>query len=233
MFRQTRNIQFINKPSRQPGTTLGTAFSDAPRAFYVQDRKNMAKDLGRIIVIDLEATCVADDDPRKGTFESEIIEIGVAVLDLKVKEVTHSYGMYIIPEKSEVTPFCTMLTGITAQQLTHEHGAISLEDACAALRSKFTKKTPWASWGDYDRVMLAKSCKTISRAVDPYPFGMTHLNVKNLFSLATGKFREYGMSTALDRIGLPLRGRHHSGKDDAFNIAQVLKYLLEGWSKEC
>ena len=75
--------------------------------------------------------------------------------------------------------------------------------------------------------MIGSSSSAIARAFGiSYPFGPTHLNVKNLAAVAYGWSREVGMSEALKRAGLPLEGMHHRGGDDAWNIAGLLCQLL-------
>jgi inhibitor of KinA sporulation pathway (predicted exonuclease) len=37
---------------------------------------------------------------------------------------------------------------------------------------------------------------------------------------------EVGITRALDILGLPLEGRHHSGRDDAWNIAKIMWTML-------
>jgi inhibitor of KinA sporulation pathway (predicted exonuclease) len=39
---------------------------------------------------------------------------------------------------------------------------------------------------------------------------------------------EVGMTTALEKLGLPLEGTLHRGVDDAWNIAKILAKLLKG-----
>jgi inhibitor of KinA sporulation pathway (predicted exonuclease) len=52
------------------------------------------------------------------------------------------------------------------------------------------------------------------------------MNLKKRFSATLGEATRYGMSSALERVGLPLTGTHHRGIDDARNIAKLLPYLL-------
>jgi inhibitor of KinA sporulation pathway (predicted exonuclease) len=59
-----------------------------------------------------------------------------------------------------------------------------------------------------------------------YPFGVSHLNVKTLFSIVHGLDREVGMDEALEQLGLAMEGTHHRGADDAWNIAAVLCELI-------
>ena len=81
----------------------------------------------------------------------------------------------------------------------------------------------FASFGDYDAQQFERNCAAFGIS---YPFGPTHLNVKNLAAVAYGWSREVGMSEALKRAGLPLEGTHHRGGDDAWNIAGLLCQLL-------
>jgi inhibitor of KinA sporulation pathway (predicted exonuclease) len=111
------------------------------------------------------------------------------------------------PEKSHVSPFCTSLTTLTQ----------------ADVDAGVTRDRVFASYGDYDRRQFERQCTT--RGI-PYPFGPTHLNVKNLFALERRLDREVGMDGALRMLGLPLEGTHHRGGDDAWNIAAILAQLL-------
>ncbi len=81
----------------------------------------------------------------------------------------------------------------------------------------------FASWGDYDRAQFQRNCRTYDLK---YPFGPTHLNVKNLFSISLGLKRELGLDEACQRLGLTMEGQHHRGVDDAWNIARILCTLL-------
>lgn len=82
----------------------------------------------------------------------------------------------------------------------------------------------WASYGDYDRIALQRQCE--QRGVS-YPFGRTHLNVKNLLAISLNLPNEVGLDRAVEMCGFKLEGTHHRGDDDAWNIAAVLAALLE------
>ncbi len=49
-----------------------------------------------------------------------------------------------------------------------------------------------------------------------YPFGKTHLNVKNILSIALKAPFELAMDKAMRQLNLPLEGTHHRGVDDAW-----------------
>jgi len=179
----------------------------------------MARKLDQIIVIDVESTCW--EGPPPGGQENEIIEIGLCALDLGSLERVDREDIFVRPERSTVGEFCTNLTSLTQEQV---ESGVSFEQACAMLKKRFrTKDRTWASYGNYDRRQFERQCR--DRGIG-YPFGPTHVNVKNLFALAFRLPREVGMAEALDLLGRPLEGTHHRGGDDAWNIAGILATLL-------
>lgn len=180
----------------------------------------MAKKLDQIIVVDLEATCW-EGDPPPGQ-EQEIIEIGVCVLDIATGERSGKRSLLVRPERSAISPFCTRLTTLTQEQV--EQG-VSFAEAIETLRREYRPaERTWASYGDYDRIALQRQCE--QRGVI-YPFGRTHLNVKNLLAISFNLPREVGLDRATAMCGLNLEGTHHRGDDDAWNIAALLAVLLE------
>jgi inhibitor of KinA sporulation pathway (predicted exonuclease) len=180
----------------------------------------MARDLSRIIVIDVEATCWAPGQ-QPADEESEIIEIGVCEWDVASLAALSSESMIVRPMRSRVSPLCTQLTTLTPELV---EGGISFEAACEALRTKYhVEQRVWASYGDYDRAQFERQCRTMNVR---YPFGTSHLNVKSLFALVRALPREVGMAKALSLLGLELQGTHHRGGDDAQNIARILAVLL-------
>jgi inhibitor of KinA sporulation pathway (predicted exonuclease) len=180
----------------------------------------MARQLDRILVVDIESTCWEDKPPRGQ--ESEIIEIGLCVLDVATLERLEKRSIMVKPARSAVSPFCTALTTLTQAEVNQ---GIALADACAILAQEYdSRQRTWASYGDYDRRQFERQCaaKNIS-----YPFGPTHINVKNLFAVSLALAREVGMDEALRLLNLPLEGTHHRGGDDAWNIAKILGTLLQ------
>lgn len=180
----------------------------------------MAGKLDRLIVIDVEATCWEGEPPAGQS--AEIIEIGVCVLDIQSGQRVARQSLLVKPEHSEVSPFCTELTTLTQAQVERE--GIPFEHACKVLRRKFRAgDRTWASYGDYDRRQFERQCQ--ARGI-MYPFGPTHINVKNLVGLFYGLPGEVGMIQALALMDLPLEGTHHRGVDDAWNTALILSKLL-------
>ncbi len=181
----------------------------------------MAKRLDRIVVVDLESTCW-EGNPPAGQ-ENEIIEVGVCTLVVHTGERADRASILVKPERSQVSEFCTKLTTLTQADVD---AGIGFREACQRLQKQYaTKDRVFASYGDYDRRQFERQCTARGVA---YPFGPTHLNVKNLFALHHRLEHEVGMDGALRMIGLPLEGTHHRGGDDAWNIAAILGRLLGG-----
>jgi len=180
----------------------------------------MARKLDQIIVIDVESTCW-EGKPPTGE-ESDIIEIGLCIVDLASSERVAKECILVRPERSTVSPFCTQLTTLTQDQVDE---GIPFGDACAALRKTYSsKERTWASYGDYDRRQFERQCREWNVS---YPFGPTHINVKNLVAIARGLSHEVGMGRALELLDIPLEGTHHRAVDDAWNIAGIFSALLK------
>lgn len=180
--------------------------------------------LDQLIVIDLECTCWDDkfgNYNRPDKQKSEIIEIGVAAIDIKNKSITETESIMISPVSSTVSEFCTKLTGHTQKDV--EQGT-SLADACKILKKKYTvNNRVWASWGDYDRVQFARDCEDKLIKV---PFNRRHINAKTLFALRNKLDFELPVGAALEKMNMSFEGRPHKGVDDAKNIARILMEVL-------
>ena len=179
----------------------------------------MARKMREILVVDVEATCW-EGAPPPGQ-QSEIIEIGWAVLDVPAGTIARNGTLLVRPARSQVSAFCTQLTTLTQAQVD---AGVPFADACRFLEIELAARSvTWASYGAYDRRQFARQCEAFGV---PYPFGETHLNVKNLFALVHSLPREVGMAAALDILGRKLEGTHHRAGDDARNIAFILASLI-------
>lgn len=188
-----------------------------------------AKDIG--FVIDIEATCW-DTKEEQGSKPNEVIEIGVAVLEYATGKVIDRASLVVRPRMTQVSPFCTQLTGWTQEQIT-EQG----KDIARVLREfkEVYKPTPehiWYSCGQYDKNMLSSNTQKglgalygIKADVNPFDI-MEHVNIKTEFAKMKGYKKEKGMEGMLDAIGEKLEGKHHNGADDAYNIAKIVMHVL-------
>jgi inhibitor of KinA sporulation pathway (predicted exonuclease) len=174
-----------------------------------------------LLVIDVEATCWQGKTPPGE--QSEIIEIGLCRVDLRTGELLETRGIWVKPERSKISAFCTELTTITPEMVVD---GISFSDACALLETKYrAKERAWASYGDYDRKQFERQCESFGVL---YPFGPRHYNIKRAFAREQGLPKQVGMAGALRHLGLPLEGTHHRGADDAANIARIATRLYQG-----
>ncbi|GAA4567721.1 3'-5' exonuclease [Planotetraspora kaengkrachanensis] len=169
---------------------------------------------GRFLnVVDVEATCWDGPPPPGQT--SEIIEIGLCVVDLESLERVSRHRLLVRPARSKVSEVCTELTGLTQREVD---GGVGFQEACDVLRrDHHARCRTWTSWGDYDRRQFERQ-----RASGGYPFGARHVNTKLTYSETYGLTRRLGMKAALEHAELPLEGRHHSGADDAWNIGALV-----------
>lgn len=178
----------------------------------------MTTDAHLLNVVDVEATCW-DGPPPPGEV-SEIIEIGLTVVDLRAGERLAKHRLLVRPARSRVSPFCTELTSLTQEEVD---SGTTFAEACRTLAAEHrTNRLPWASWGDYDRHQFTRECERGSAA---YPFGRHHINAKAVFTGSHALRRRPGMAQALQVADLPLEGRHHRGDDDAWNIAALVLHL--------
>lgn len=178
-------------------------------------------ELDIINVIDIEATCWSKEDNKPGDQIKDIIEIGLTEINVKTGEFK-VFDYMVYPTATEISPFCEQLTGITQTHLNK--GALPFRDVCIEImKNHRTKMRVWASYGDYDRRQFEKQCK---REHVMYPFDISHINIKSLFALANKLEIEIGLVKALEWWSIPMYGRHHSGKDDAYNCAKLLQRLL-------
>lgn len=184
----------------------------------------MPSKFDKIIVVDIESTCWEKNQEPRNT-PSEIIEVGVCMLDVATLERSDKRSIYVKPGFSTVSPFCTKLTGITQDMVDK---GTTLEDACKILmRDYLSKARMWASYGDYDRSMFENNCALLGIK---YPFGAAHLNVRTLFTISLGLVDRPGLDEAIKVLGRPFEGNHHCGADDAWNVAVVLGRILV-WSR--
>ncbi|CAG21884.1 conserved hypothetical protein [Photobacterium profundum SS9] len=172
----------------------------------------------RIVCFDLEMCCWNDGrDPKTG----EIIEIGLAELDLDTGEIVRRTQHYVKPEHDEISEFCTELTGIKPQVI-HKNGK-PLAEILRSMESKFGGKHKiYAAWGHDDRILHAE-CAAKGLKV---PF-TEYINLAMIFRLQRHvKKKRCGQRAAMEIAGLEWEGRQHSGYVDAYNLARLTRTLF-------
>lgn len=163
--------------------------------------------------------CCWDDgrEPRTG----EIIEIGLAEVDLAAGEIVQRSSFIVKPEKDEVSEFCTQLTGITPDDVKR---GVPLSEALSSIVKLYgsTNKI-YAAWGRDDYVIM-NECR--AKGI-PYPF-KEFLNMATIHRITRlVKNKRYGHMKAMRMEGLEWEGRNHSGYDDAYNLARLVMHIFQ------
>lgn len=178
-------------------------------------------------IIDVEATCFeSSTDPSP----SDIIEIGWTVMNTQTLELTETTQIYVKPTASEVSLYCTKLTGITPGML---EDACSFEEALAKLKeltaptSSRGALTTWAGFGAYDAKAIARQC--LREGLNNWTASnLQYINLKDVvgFFLGASAKKSPGLAKAMAQTGVIWQGRHHCGVDDAVNTARLVATLL-------
>lgn len=168
------------------------------------------KKLHEVVIFDLEATC--DDKSIVFNFDNETIEIGaVKIVD---HEIVGEFSAFIKPRDTIITPFCTELTSITAENIE------DAEDFLKVIQKfgQFVGNAKLLSWGKYDKNQLTKDF--LRHTTEPPKWLQRHINLKAEFAAYKG-VGLCGMKRALAYCNIPLEGTHHRGIDDARNITKI------------
>lgn len=180
----------------------------------------MSNEYREVVVIDLEATCW-ETDAETAQNTSEIIEVGVCILNVVTGEISKKKGIIVNPKNSKVSHFCTELTSITQEMVDQ---GVSFEQALKILKEDYrVDQKVVAAWGNYDQNMLLKECER--HFIKP-PFGPTYLNISALATMKL-KTRRLSLSQACEIYQLKFEGRLHRGDDDAVMAAKVLWEIIK------
>ena len=172
----------------------------------------------RIVCFDLEMCCWNENGV--GT-TGEIIEVGLAEIDLAKGEIVKRAHYYVKPEQDEVSLFCAELTGITPRKV--EKQGRPLPEVMKSMVKNFggTNKI-YASWGR-DDLILANECK--AKGID-MPF-REFINLATLYRVQHRlKDKRIGHRAAQEAQQIQWEGRQHSGYVDAYNLAKLALTML-------
>jgi len=181
-----------------------------------------------LAILDFEAQC---SNTEKLTVQ-EIIEFPVVIVDVENRKIIEDkFHYYIKPVVyPKLLPFCIELTGIKQEQVDN---GILLQDALENL-DQFLKEKGilessfcFVTCGNWDlNTCLKKEAKAKNIEVKDYL--KRFINLKTNYPVPSlARVRNPDMVAMLKLSELELIGRHHSGIDDAVNIARVVVYLLE------
>ena len=175
-----------------------------------------------INVIDLEMTCWDDDEDRTNKPASEVIEIGVTVIDLVKQTINEPRSIFVKNQHTEISDYCTELTSIT-QPLLDKQG-VTLPVAFKILVDEYhAGRELWSSWGYFD---LKKLDEEAERYGGEMPFKYNFwIPAKAMFYTRYPRKR-YSLEKACKKSGLEFQGDLHSGAHDSWNTARLLMHAL-------
>ena len=136
--------------------------------------------------------------------DAEIIEIGLAVLDMPSRQIVEQRSIIVKPEHSLVSEFCTSLTSLTQEEVDK---GITLAAACKILKKEYLSRDKTGpATGHMTR---GPSEGNAGRKGLPIPLGVLHLDIKGFFEL---KYQEkLSLTDAMYKCGLEFEGRAHRG----------------------
>ena len=172
----------------------------------------------RIVCFDLEMCCWNVDGV--GT-TGEIIEIGLAEIDLVKGEIVKRAQYYVKPVHDEVSLFCAELTGITPRKI-EKQGRPLAEVIKSMIKNFGGNKKIYAAWGRDDLVLL-QEC--VDKGID-MPF-KEYINLATIYRVQNRlKEKRIGHKAAQEAKGIEWEGRQHSGYVDAYNLAKLALKML-------
>ena len=179
-----------------------------------------------IVVIDLEASCPAEDQGNNSVERSSIIEIGAVRLDRRSLEITDSFSELIRPEDYPIVPFITDITKITPQMVADK-------DTFADAGRRFLEwygprnKAIIAAFGAYyDIPLLRKECARYGLDYrSNIAGGAFDLRAVATIWLAENDHRTSGLTlnSILGKMGLEGKFKAHRAVEDARAAAAVLQ----------
>lgn len=172
----------------------------------------------RVVCFDLEMCCWNQNGI--GT-TGEIIEIGLAEIDVVQKRIVKRAQYYVMPERDEVSEFCTELTGISQRKLDKQ--ARPLAEVLRSVVKNFGGRNKlYACWGR-DELILQQECleKSLDCPIEEC------LNMVSIFALKQRmKDCRFGQRQAMELLDISWEGRQHSAYVDAYNLAKLALNVL-------
>jgi inhibitor of KinA sporulation pathway (predicted exonuclease) len=175
------------------------------------------------LVVDVEETCW--DGPPPPGMSPEIIEIGVAELDVRELVILRGASFLVRPVRSEVSAYCTAFTGHTGESLRRAGRPIA--EVFRTFSKQFgPSKKVLMSWGD-DWKELARDAD-LAGVANPFP-REAFQNIGQMFTLMSGSRTRLGLAAALEAAALSFDGVRHRGVDDARNTAKLYAHYARGF----
>jgi DNA polymerase III epsilon subunit-like protein len=184
-----------------------------------------------IVVIDLEATCPAEDQGNNSVDRSSIIEIGAVRLDKKSLEVKSTFSELIRPEEYPVIPFITEITGITPEMVAGKETFDRVGRRFLEWYGPRNKAIIAAFGAYYDIPLLRKECARYGLDYRQHiAGGAFDLRAVATVWLAMNGRRTSGLtlSAILEKMEIADRFTAHRAVEDARAAAAVLQVFHLG-----
>lgn len=181
-----------------------------------------------LAILDFEANCEEEGKHGAETIRNEIIEFPVLVYSLESQAVeTNKTFHYYCRPRSNITAFCTKLTGITREMLASSlpfSNVLDLFRVWLKQNDMNSANTLFLTCGDRDfDHFLPETCKALGLEI---PKILTKwCNVKDIFTRFY-RIKAKSLPNMLHTLRLPWIGREHSGIDDCWNIVNVVHHMV-------
>jgi inhibitor of KinA sporulation pathway (predicted exonuclease) len=194
------------------------------------------------VIIDFEATCDNSQYPKITADTQECIEFPFVVVELcppydathdeevPIIQIVDEFQYYVKPEWStELTEFCTELTGITNDQI---NSGISLRE-CINLFNEYVQENfisknksfciiTDGQW-DLKQLLLREATK---KNIPLAPHFKRFFDLRREYKLCFPELLVKGLYSMVNHAGVDFVGRHHSGFDDCMTICNLVAVLL-------
>lgn len=184
-----------------------------------------------IVVIDLEATCPAEDQGNNSVERSSIIEIGAVRLDRRSLVEVDAFSELVQPEDHPIVPFITEITNISP-------GMVENKDTFDKVGARFCEwygprnKAMIAAFGAYyDIPLLRKECARYGLDYrTSIAGGAFDLRAVATVWLAMNGHRTSGLTlgSILEKMDIAGRFTAHRAVEDARAAAAVLQVFHLG-----
>jgi len=200
-----------------------------------------------LILIDFEATCDTGPTPKITRSNQEMVEFPFVLVkimhpsefdvndpDAVYARIVHHEQHYVMPEyTSQLTPFCTQLTGITDEILRTKgqplRKVINHFDEFVS-KNLHNKRFCILTDGEWDlRQLLMR--ESMNKQIPLLPHYYTFFDLRKEYKKCFPNAHVRGLSSMVAHSGTKFVGRHHSGIDDCMTIVQLVEVLLRNGHK--
>lgn len=172
----------------------------------------------RVIIFDLEATCIEDN---RG-YAMETIEIGA------IDNFGNEFNSFIKPIINPIlTPYCKNLTHISQSDVdTADTFDLVILDFI-----RYIDGDEILSWGEFDKNQLLRDLELHKLYIYKNQITDNYKNLKDYYKEVTG-FKAKGTRKVMNKLGIEFVGKQHRAITDAINLQKIYFHLKELEQKE-